>query len=84
MEKYVDPETAELEQAIIDFHVCSVSEVFVPAKAGLFYVNVVGNRIANSRPDILVPAQMTSTVAQDYVSSYISSVRHPVYACFCK
>ncbi|KAK1414075.1 hypothetical protein QVD17_29814 [Tagetes erecta] len=84
MTKYVDSKTSELEQAIIDFQVCSVSEVFVPAKSGLFYANVAGNRIANSRPDILVPAQITSNVAQDHVSSYIAKASHPVYACFCK
>ncbi|KAD2394164.1 hypothetical protein E3N88_41141 [Mikania micrantha] len=73
-----------LEQEIIDFHVCSVSDVFVPSKSGLFYANVAGNRIANSRTDILVPAQITSSLAQDHVSSYISKASHPAYACFCK
>ncbi|KAK9060632.1 hypothetical protein SSX86_021338 [Deinandra increscens subsp. villosa] len=75
---------SELENEIIDFHVCSVSEVFVPAKSGLFYANVAGNRIATSRTDILVPAQITSNLAQDHVSSYIAKANHPAYACFCK
>ncbi|KAF5776600.1 putative GDP-fucose protein O-fucosyltransferase [Helianthus annuus] len=76
-------ETSELEQEIIDFHICSVSEVFVPAKSGLFYANVVGNRIATSRIDVLVPAQITSNLAQDHVSSFIAKASHPAYACFC-
>ncbi|KAJ0677165.1 putative GDP-fucose protein O-fucosyltransferase [Helianthus annuus] len=77
-------ETSELEQEIIDFHICSVSEVFVPAKSGLFYANVVGNRIATSRIDVLVPAQITSNLAQDHVSSFIAKASHPAYACFCQ
>ncbi|KAI3803154.1 hypothetical protein L1987_31303 [Smallanthus sonchifolius] len=74
---------SELEQEIIDFHVCSVSDVFVPAKSGLFYANVVGNRIASGKTDVLVPAQITSNLAQDHVPSYISKKSHPAYACFC-
>ncbi|KAL8189500.1 hypothetical protein R6Q57_029066 [Mikania cordata] len=74
---------SELKQEIIDFHLCSVSDVFVPAKSGLFYTNVVGNRIASGKTDVLVPAQITSNLAQDHVSSYISKMNHPVYACFC-
>ncbi|KAI3711811.1 hypothetical protein L1987_70357 [Smallanthus sonchifolius] len=83
-EKFLNSETSELEREIVDFHICSVSDVFVPAKSGLFYANVAGNRIATSRTDILVPAQITSNLAQDHVSSYISKASHPAYACFCK
>ncbi|KAK9078895.1 hypothetical protein SSX86_002954 [Deinandra increscens subsp. villosa] len=75
---------SKLEQEIIDFHLCSVSDVFVPAKSGLFYANVVGNRIASGKADVLVPAQITSNLAQDHVSSYISKRNHPAYACFCQ
>ncbi|KAF5787632.1 putative GDP-fucose protein O-fucosyltransferase [Helianthus annuus] len=75
---------SKLEQELIDFHLCSVSDVFVPAKSGLFYANVVGNRIASGKTDILVPAQITSNLAQDHVSSYISKRSHPAYACFCQ
>lgn len=82
--KILNSESSELEREIIDFHVCSVSDVFVPAKSGLFYANVVGNRIAASKTEILVPAQITSSLAQDHVSSYISKRIHPAYACFCK
>nr|XP_043626133.1 protein MANNAN SYNTHESIS-RELATED 1-like [Erigeron canadensis] len=74
---------SELEQDIIDFHLCSISDIFMPAKSGLFYANVVGNRIATGKIDILVPAQITSDLAQNHVSSYISKRSHPAYACFC-
>ncbi|KAI7751631.1 hypothetical protein M8C21_007650, partial [Ambrosia artemisiifolia] len=74
---------SKLEQELIDFHLCSVSDVFVPAKSGLFYANVVGNRIASGKTDVLVPAQITSSLAQDNVSSYILKRSHPAYACFC-
>ncbi|XP_076908048.1 protein MANNAN SYNTHESIS-RELATED 1-like [Bidens hawaiensis] len=77
-------ETSELEKDIIDFHVCSVSEVFVPSKSGLFYANVAANRIATGRTNILLPAQITSSLAQDHVSSFIGNKDHPVQACFCE
>lgn len=73
-----------MEREIIDFHLCSVSDVFVPAVSGLFYANVVGNRIATSRTEVLVPAQIASTMARDHVSTYISRRAHPAYACFCQ
>ncbi|KAK1417098.1 hypothetical protein QVD17_26220 [Tagetes erecta] len=75
---------SELEQEIIDFHLCSVSDVFVPAKSGLFYAKVAGNRIASGRMGVLVPAQKTSNIAKEYVSSYISKRNHPAYGCFCE
>ncbi|CAI9285487.1 unnamed protein product [Lactuca saligna] len=73
-----------LEREIIDFHLCSVSDVFVPAVSGLFYANVVGNRIATSNHEVLLPSQIESTMARDHMSSYISKRSHPAYACFCK
>lgn len=82
--KYFNSKSSELEREIIDFHLCSVSDVFVPAKSGLFYANVVGNRIATSRIDIFVPARITSTLGQDHVSSFIAKRSHPAYACFCQ
>nr|GEV28064.1 GDP-fucose protein O-fucosyltransferase [Tanacetum cinerariifolium] len=75
---------SKLEQEILDFHLCSVSDVFVPAKSGLFYSNVIGIRIAASITDFLVPAQITSTLTEDHISSYISKRSHPAYACFCQ
>ncbi|KAI3524181.1 hypothetical protein L1887_02833 [Cichorium endivia] len=75
---------SQLEREIIDFHVCSVSDVFVPAISGLFYANVVGNRIATNSIEVFVPAQITSTSAKNHVSSYISKRTHPAYACFCQ
>ncbi|PWA63078.1 GDP-fucose protein O-fucosyltransferase [Artemisia annua] len=83
MEKAEKAKFSKLEQEIIDFHLCTVSDVFVPAKSGLFYSNVIGHRIAASRTDVLVPAQITSALAQDHISSYISKRSHPAYACFC-
>lgn len=83
MEEVEKAKLSKLEQEIIDFHLCSVSDVFVPAKSGLFYSNVIGHRIAASRTDVLVPAQITSALAQDHISSYISKRSHPAYACFC-
>ncbi|XP_071716081.1 protein MANNAN SYNTHESIS-RELATED 1-like [Rutidosis leptorrhynchoides] len=81
--KFLSSESFELEQEIIDLNICSVSDVFVPAKSGLFYANVVGNRIAASKTEVLVPAQITSSLAQDHVSSYIAKKSHPAYTCFC-
>ncbi|GKB91173.1 GDP-fucose protein O-fucosyltransferase [Tanacetum coccineum] len=75
---------SKLEQEILDFHLCSVSDVFVPTKSGLFYSNVIGIRIAASITDVLVQAQITSTLAEDHISSYISKRSHPAYACFCQ
>lgn len=76
--------SSRLEREIIDFHLCSVSDVFVPAVSGLFYANVVGNRIATSNPEVLVPSQIESTMARYHMSSYISKRSHPAYACFCQ
>ncbi|KVH87856.1 GDP-fucose protein O-fucosyltransferase [Cynara cardunculus var. scolymus] len=74
---------SELELKLIDFKLCSISDVFVPAKSGLFYANVVANRIASRKTEVFVPAQVTSTLARDHISSYISKRSHPAYACFC-
>lgn len=82
--KFLNSQSTKLEREIIDFHLSSISDIFVPAKSGLFYANVVGNRIANSKTDVLVPAQITSNLAQDHVSSYIAKRSHPAFACFCQ
>lgn len=74
----------ELEKAL-DFHVCSESDVFVPAISGLFYGNVAGRRIASGRTQILVPAQVfgSSALASDFLSTYISKKNHAAYSCYC-
>ncbi|KAJ9557669.1 hypothetical protein OSB04_012283 [Centaurea solstitialis] len=71
-----ETERSELEGELIDFKLCSISDVFVPAKSGLFYTNVVANRIANRKTEVYVPAEITSTLA-------LSKRSHPAYACFC-
>ncbi|XP_017244810.1 protein MANNAN SYNTHESIS-RELATED 2-like isoform X2 [Daucus carota subsp. sativus] len=68
---------------VIDFYVCSQSDVFVPAFSKLFYSSVVGQRIALQKLQILDPAQATSADAKDYISSYISQKNHWAYSCFC-
>ncbi|KAK3038284.1 hypothetical protein RJ639_029872, partial [Escallonia herrerae] len=68
---------------IIDFHICSQSDVFVPAFDSLFYKNVVGRRIASGKTQVLVPAELSSASASDYTSPYISKKSHFAYSCFC-
>ncbi|CAK9140148.1 unnamed protein product, partial [Ilex paraguariensis] len=74
--------SSELEK-VIDFHICSESDVFVPAVSCLFYATVIGKRIASGKTQILVPAQMTSPSRRDYISPYISEKNHLAYSCFC-
>ncbi|KAK3023927.1 hypothetical protein RJ639_043597 [Escallonia herrerae] len=68
---------------IIDFHICSQSDVFVPALDSLFYKNVIGRRIASGKTQVLVPAELSSASASDYTSPYISKKSHFAYSCFC-
>ncbi|KAG9456170.1 hypothetical protein H6P81_000678 [Aristolochia fimbriata] len=83
-EKFLNIESLLLEK-ILDFHICSQSDVFVPAISGLFYANVAGRRIASGRGNILVPSQIEgfSAPAANFVSSYISKKNHMAYSCFC-
>ncbi|XP_020083157.1 uncharacterized protein LOC109706623 [Ananas comosus] len=76
--------SAELEKAL-DFHVCSESDMFIPAISGLFYGNVAGRRIASGRTQILVPSQVfgSSALASDFLSTYISKKNHVAYSCYC-
>ncbi|XP_057500241.1 protein MANNAN SYNTHESIS-RELATED 1-like isoform X1 [Actinidia eriantha] len=68
----------------VDFHICSESDVFVPAKSGLFYTNVVGKRIASRKTQILVPSKTTSSSSSDaHISPYISKKSHSAFSCFC-
>lgn len=82
--KFLSPEASEFEK-VIDFYVCSQSEVFVPAISGLFYANVAGKRIASGKTQILVPAYIpgSSASANDFVSRYVSEKNHLAYSCFC-
>ncbi|KAL6996134.1 arginine--tRNA ligase msr1 [Sarracenia purpurea var. burkii] len=82
-EKYLNSETSEYEK-VIDFYICSQSDVFVPAISGLFYANVAGKRIASGRTQILVPANVPgSASAVDFISPYVSKKNHLAYSCFC-
>ncbi|PON86380.1 hypothetical protein TorRG33x02_178320 [Trema orientale] len=59
-------------ESVIDFQVCSQSDVFVPLMSGLFYYSIAGMRIASGRTQILVPSRVTaSSFASDY-SCYCS------------
>lgn len=82
--KFLDSESSELEK-VIDFYMCSESDVFVPAISGLFYANVAGKRIASGKTQILVPADIpgSSAASTDYISHYVSKKNHFAYSCFC-
>ncbi|XP_060206084.1 protein MANNAN SYNTHESIS-RELATED 1 isoform X2 [Lycium barbarum] len=82
--KFLDTENSELEK-VINFYMCSQSDVFVPAISGLFYANVAGKRIASGKTQILVPADIAGSSASstDYLSHYVSKKNHFAYSCFC-
>ena len=82
---FLDSEGSEYEK-VIDFHVCSQSDVFVPAISGLFYSNVVGKRIAAGRIQTLVPANIrgSSASASDFITPYVTKKNHLAYSCFCQ
>jgi len=70
---------------VINFYMCSQSDVFVPAMSGLFYKNVVGRRIASGKTQVLVPTKaVSSSSAAAYISPYISRKSHFAYSCFCQ
>jgi len=83
-EKFLNSEASEFEK-VIDFYMCSQSDVFVPAISGLFYANVAGKRIASGRSQILVPADISgsSASAADFLSPYVSKKNHLAFSCFC-
>jgi len=82
-EKYLNSQTTEFEK-VIDYYVCSQSDIFVPAISGLFYANVAGKRIASGKTQILVPANVPgSASAPDFISPYVSKKNHLAYSCFC-
>ncbi|GAB4849956.1 hypothetical protein Ancab_029256 [Ancistrocladus abbreviatus] len=82
--RFLDLQAPTLEE-VIDFYICSQSDVFVPAISGLFYANVAGKRIASGKTEILVPADIhgSSASASDYVSHYVTKKNHLAYSCFC-
>lgn len=82
--KFLDSEGSEYEK-VIDFYVCSESDVFVPAISGLFYSNVAGKRIVAGRTQILVPANIreSSASASGFITPYVSKKNHLAYSCFC-
>ncbi|KAE8685638.1 hypothetical protein F3Y22_tig00111095pilonHSYRG00380 [Hibiscus syriacus] len=61
--KFLEPEGTEFER-VIDFYICSQSDIFVPAISGLFYANVTGKRIASGKPQILVLAEISGSSAE--------------------
>ncbi|KAI5575644.1 hypothetical protein BDE02_10G225400 [Populus trichocarpa] len=82
--KFLESEDSEFEK-VIDFYMCSQSDVFVPAISGLFYANVAGKRIASGKTQILVPADIpgTSSSVTNHFSPYISKKNHMAHSCFC-
>ncbi|KAJ6325764.1 hypothetical protein OIU76_012781 [Salix suchowensis] len=82
--KFLESEDSEFEK-VIDFYMCSQSDVFVPAISGLFYANVAGKRIASGKTQILVPADISGTSASvtSHFSPYISKKNHMAHSCFC-
>ncbi|XP_065852426.1 protein MANNAN SYNTHESIS-RELATED 2-like [Euphorbia lathyris] len=82
--KFLESEDSEFEK-VIDFYMCSRSDVFVPAISGLFYANVAGKRIASGKTQILVPADIPGSSASitNHFSPYISKKNHLAYSCFC-
>lgn len=82
--KFLESEDSEFEK-VIDFYICSRSDVFVPAISGLFYANVAGKRIVSGKNQILVPAdiQGSSASVTDHFSPYVSKKNHLAYSCFC-
>ncbi|KAL0333587.1 UNVERIFIED_CONTAM: protein MANNAN SYNTHESIS-RELATED 1 [Sesamum angustifolium] len=80
--KFMDSESHEYEK-FIDFYMCTVGDVFVPAFRSRFYASIVGKRIADGNIQILLPAMNTTTSAADYISPYIAKKSHFAYSCFC-
>uniref|UniRef100_A0A0A9BX83 O-fucosyltransferase family protein n=1 Tax=Arundo donax TaxID=35708 RepID=A0A0A9BX83_ARUDO len=82
--EFLKPGNPDLARAL-DLEICSKSDVFVPAIAGLFYGHVTGKRIASGRTQILVPAPWSSASApaSEFISTYISKKNHLVYSCYC-
>ncbi|KAI9112512.1 hypothetical protein K1719_016435 [Acacia pycnantha] len=85
--KFLSSEMSEYEK-VIDFNICSESDVFVPSPDGLFYTNVAAMRIASGKIQILVPsheiaANNQKAASDDFISPYVSHRAHFAYSCFC-
>uniref|UniRef100_A0A804R002 O-fucosyltransferase family protein n=1 Tax=Zea mays TaxID=4577 RepID=A0A804R002_MAIZE len=81
--EFLKSSNVDLARAL-DLEICSQSDMFIPAVAGLFYEHVTGKRIASGRTQIIVPSQSsTSTHASDLTSTYISNKNHLAYTCYC-
>ncbi|KAH7674737.1 GDP-fucose protein O-fucosyltransferase protein [Dioscorea alata] len=82
--KFLRSQNVELEK-LLDFEVCSQSDVFVPSMPGMFYGSVTGRRIGSGRTQILIPANFLASYGQasDHVSAYVSEKKHLAYFCFC-
>ncbi|KAG9149791.1 hypothetical protein Leryth_026332 [Lithospermum erythrorhizon] len=82
--KFLNSQASEYEK-VIDFYICSQSDVFVPAISGLFYANVAGKRIASGKTQILVPAYIpdSSVSSADFLSHYVTKKNHFAYSCYC-
>ncbi|XAR74043.1 hypothetical protein NMG60_11008202 [Bertholletia excelsa] len=82
-DKFLNSGSSEFEK-VMDFYVCSQSDVFVPAISGLFYANVAGTRIASGKTQILVPADIPGSASpENFLSPYVSKKNHLAYTCFC-
>lgn len=82
--KILDSDTTEFEK-VVDFYVCSQSDVFVPAISGLFYSNVAGKRIGSGKTQMIVPADIPDSSASvtDFITHYVTKKNHLAYSCFC-
>ncbi|KAH7674739.1 GDP-fucose protein O-fucosyltransferase protein [Dioscorea alata] len=82
--KFLRSQNVELEK-LLDFEVCSQSDVFVPSMPGMFYGSVTGRRIGSGRTQILIPANFLASYGQasGHVSAYVSEKKHLAYSCFC-
>ncbi|XP_021761909.1 uncharacterized protein At1g04910-like isoform X2 [Chenopodium quinoa] len=83
-DQFLNPEAPTLEE-VVDYYICSESDVFVPAISGLFYANVAGKRISSGKTQILVPADIPGSSASpdNYLSHYVTKQNHLAYSCFC-
>lgn len=84
-QEYLDSEAPTLEE-VIDFYICSESDVFVPAISGLFYANVAGKRISSGKTQILVPTDISSSSLaspDEFISHYVTKQNHLAYSCLC-
>ncbi|KAG9140878.1 hypothetical protein Leryth_010408 [Lithospermum erythrorhizon] len=80
--RFMDAERSQVED-LIDLHICTESDIFVPAHFNQFYANVVGKKIASGNSKVLVPLKKASTSVGDYISPFITKKSHQAYSCLC-